>query len=29
MANIDKAIITSRLMDMIYRSSELGEEVKA
>ena len=28
-ANIDKAIITSRLMDMIYRSSELGEEVKA
>ena len=27
-ANIDHAIITSRLMDMIYKSAELGEEVR-
>ena len=28
-ANIDHAIITSRIMDMIYKSAEIGEEVKA
>lgn len=28
-ASIDHAIITSRIMDMIYRSAEIGEEVKA
>lgn len=28
-ANIDHAIITSRLMDMIYKSAEIGEEVRA
>lgn len=28
-ANIDHAIITSRVMDMIYHSAEIGEEVKA
>lgn len=28
-ANIDHAIITSRVMDMIYKSAEIGEEVKA
>jgi predicted dehydrogenase len=28
-ANIDCAIVTSRLMDMIYKSAELEEEVKA
>ena len=27
--NIDHAILSSRLMDMIYKSAELGEEVKA
>lgn len=27
--NIDHAILSSRLMDMIYRSAEIGEEVKA
>lgn len=27
--NIDHAIITSRLMDMIYKSAELGQEVRA
>ena len=28
-ANIDKALVTSQVMDMMYKSSELGEEVKA
>lgn len=28
-ANIEHAIITSRVMDMIYKSAEIGEEVKA
>lgn len=28
-ANIDHAIVTSRVMDMMYESSERGEEVKA
>lgn len=28
-ANIDKAIVTSRVMDMMYESSERGEEIKA
>ncbi len=28
-ANIDCAIVTSRLMDMIYKSAELEEEIKA
>ena len=27
--NIDKALVTSQVMDMMYKSSELGEEVKA
>ena len=28
-ANIDQALLTSQVMDMMYKSSELGEEVKA
>ena len=28
-ANIDNALLTSEVMDMMYKSSELGEEVKA
>ncbi len=28
-ANIDRALVTCKLMDMIYKSSELGEEIKA
>ncbi len=28
-ANIDQALVTSQVMDMMYKSSELGEEVKA
>ncbi len=28
-ANIDKAILTSQVMDMMYESSERGEEIKA
>ncbi len=28
-ANIDQAILTSRVMDMMYESSERGEEIKA
>ena len=28
-ANIDHALMTSQVMDMMYKSSELGEEVKA
>lgn len=28
-ANIDQALLTSQVMDMMYKSSELGEEIKA